>query len=719
MDLLLDEQSKMGHVSIVETDLLLDEQSKLSDDSSVETNIFPDEKAKPDHDALLSRTTRALSLATKFAFDEMHSDGHWCGELASNVTVTAEQIMFLQKLGLDKDVDGKAYESYLLSEQNPDGSWGVAPDYPGDVSTTSEAYLALKILGLSEDAVEMQRARNFVIRAGGLAKARIFTRIFFAQFGLFPWEALPQLPTEFILVPATSPISIYRMSSWARSNVVPLLIICHHRPIYALPNGLSAQNDYLDELWINPADKMVPFSPPLSELWENDLFGFTFALLDKILYGLGGLRYSPLRGYARRKCVRWLWEHQENAGDWAGILPPMHSGIQALLLEGIKIEDPRIQRGLQAIERFSWQDERGKRVQASLSPVWDTVLMARALCDAGADPNDERLRRSIRWTKARQLQGPEGDWRIYKPNIVAGGFAFEYHNSWYPDIDDTAAVILAFLVQNPQSVESDCVARAANWICGMQNRDGGWGAFDHDNDKSYLNKIPFSDMDSLCDPSTPDVTGRILEAFGMMIQISREEYLAPDILNRITEASEQAIAYLRKNQESDGSFFGRWASNYIYGTCNALIGLSYFSEGNNMIQGLQHSAALWLKRAQNTDGGWGEDLQSYNDRTRAGRGPSTPSQTAWALMGLLAYSSPSDDAIRRGVAHLLSSQTDTVGEGASWPERLYTGTGFPGHFYIGYALYRHYFPMTALGRYAQAVRDEAHQNIGEKVHDWL
>lgn len=719
MDLILDNQAKSGHVSVLETDLLLNEKAKMNHDSIVETNLFLDERAKPGHDSLLSRSSRALSLATTFAFDEVQSDGHWCAELCSNVTVTAEHVMFCQRLGLDLGIHRKAYESYILSEQNSDGSWGIAPEYPGDISATAEAYLALKILGVSRDNAEMRRACNFVLGAGGLAKARVFTRIFFAQFGLVSWDAVPQLPTEFIFMPASSPINIWIVSSWARAHVVPLLIICHHRPLYPLPNGLSAQNDFLDELWTDPTDKTVPCSPPLAELWKNDLFGFVFAVIDKVLHALGGLRYFPLRGYARRKCVKWILERQEDAGDWAGILPPMHLNIQALVLEGVNLEDMRIQRALQAIERFSWQDERGKRIQASVSPVWDTVLMIRALCDAGMDPQDERLRRAIKWTKARQILGPEGDWRIYKPNIVAGGFSFEYYNSWYPDIDDTAAVVLAFLKQNPQSVESDTVARATTWICGMQNRDGGWAGFDHNNDKLWLNSLPFSDMESLCDPSSPDVTGRILEAFGTMIHLGRQEYIAPDLLNRITAASERAIAYLRKSQEPEGSFFGRWASNYIFGTCNALVGLSYFSKGNGMIQGIQQSAALWLKRVQNSDGGWGEDLQSYDDPTRAGHGPSTPSQTAWALMGLLAYSSPSDDAIERGVAYLLSSQTDIVGEGASWPERLYTGTGFPGYFYIGYRYYRHYFPMMALGRYIEAVQGGSCINIGEKGNGWL
>jgi len=659
---------------------------------------------KTDGELLSSQATRCLSLATTYAFDLINSDGHWCGELLSNVTLTAEHVFFYQSLGLDLSVDGEAYRCYLFSQQNKDGSWSIAPDYPGCVSTTSEAYLALKILGVPECIPEMRRAQSFVIRAGGLAKVRIFTRIFFAQFGLFPWDAVPQLPCEFILIPSQSPINIYKLSSWARSTIIPLLIIRHHQPIYALPNEVSAENNFLDELWLDAGDKLVPYGPALSESWKNDLVGFIFGAIDLGLYCLGGLRFSPLRSYARRQCVKWIVERQEKAGDWAGIIPPMHAGVQALLLEGFSLEDPRVRRGIEAIERFAWRDQNGKRIQACLSPVWDTVLMTRALCDAGTDPNDERLRRAVKWIKARQILGPEGDWRIYKPKLAPGGFAFEYHNTWYPDVDDTAAAILAFIKQSPQSVGCTSVARAAEWICGMQNNDGGWAAFDLNNNKLFLNKIPFSDMNSLCDPTTADVTGRILEAFGLMIHTAREEYIAPDLLRHVVTASHRGIAYLAKTQEATGAWYGRWGANYIYGTSNVLCGLAYFSNEDRLVQNLISSALHWLVKIQNTDGGWGEGLESYQDSARAGCGPSTPSQTAWAIMALLTHVSPTDAAIKMGIAHLVASQTDIAGEGASWRETLYTGTGFPGYFYIGYTLYRHYFPMMALGRYLEAMR---------------
>ena len=362
-------------------------------DSSTE-EAEPERPTSPEEtssELLSSQAIRCLSLATRYAFDLINSDDHWCGELRSNVTLTAEHVSFLQSLGFDLSVDGEAYRRYLFSQQNKDGSWSIAPAYPGCVSMTAEAYLALKILGVPESHPELRRAQSFVIGAGGLAKVRIFTRIFFAQFGLFPWDAVPQLPAEFILMPPQSPINIYRLASWARCTIIPLLVIRHHQPIYALPNGVSAKNNFLDELWVDAGHKMVPYRPLLKS-WRNDLAGSIFGAIDLALYCLGGLRFSPLRGYARRQCVKWILERQGESGDWAGIIPPMLGGVQALVLEGFSVNDPRVCRGIQAIERFTWQDQNGKRLQASLSSVWDTVLMIRALCDAGADPSDERLR---------------------------------------------------------------------------------------------------------------------------------------------------------------------------------------------------------------------------------------------------------------------------------------------------------------------------------------
>ena len=642
------------------------------------------------------------------------------GELKSNVTITAEQIFFHQLLSSEsagKHIipDADEYRKYLLSEQNVDGSWAIAAEYPGDVSTSSEAYLALKILGLSEEAPEMQRAREFIRQCGGVAKARVFTRIFFAQFGLFPWDAVPQLPAEFILVPSSAPLNLYKLSSWARASVVPLLIIAHHRPIYALPNGRSSTNPYLDELWLDPQDKMVFLGPSLLDPRSTDMLSYVFTAVDRALYYLGGLRRNPLRSYARRQCVNWILERQEKTGGWAGIMPAMHAGVQALLLEGYTMDSDPVRRGMAAIEAFTWYDgdgKGGKRLQCCISPVWDTVLMIRGLRDAGVAQTDERLTKAVLWAKKRQLHGPEGDWRVYSPALSPGGFCFQYHNAWFPDVDDTAAAILAFVKKDPAAIDSSTVVSAALWICGMQNRDGGWAAFDKENNKLWLNKLPFSDMDSLCDPSTADLTGRIVEAFGLMMRTARsgKEHINAGLLDRISGACERAIGFLASEQEASGAWFGRWGCNYVYGTSNVLCGLEYFAHGskNRQVKDMMAAGTSWLKDAQNEDGGWGEVLQTYGDPSLAGQGPSTASQTAWGLMGLLTTCGADDAAVLAGASYLAEKQTDSPGEGkgASWPEKLYTGIGFPNFFYINYDLYRHYFPLMALGRFLQAAEGE-------------
>ncbi|OGE48654.1 hypothetical protein PENARI_c027G01045 [Penicillium arizonense] len=658
---------------------------------------------KPSKASLASQVEQALKLANEYALGSVHSDGHWYGELRSNVTVTAEYVFLRQALGLDLKADHAAYCRYILSQQNSDGSWSLAPDVPGDVSTSTEAYLALKILGLSIESPAMQKAREFVLRAGGVAKVRVFTRIFLATFGLFPWDAVPIIPVELILLPPVLPINIYKFASWARGTIAPLLIICHHQPIYPLPNRKSACNDYLDELWQDCTNKNVPYSESLwAMLSQGNITGLAFGIVDKILYQLNGLRGVPLmRSYARKQCTQWILERQEKTGDWAGIFPPMHASIYAFLLEGYTLDDDPVCLGIEALERFAWEDEHGKRIQPCVSPVWDTALMTIGLCDAML-PNRQTLSQAITWIRSRQLLRSRGDWQVYRPQLAPGGFSFEYENSWYPDVDDTAAIILAQLKYDAGSLTSSSVLAAATWICGMQNPDGGWAAFDVENDKLFLNKIPFSDMDSLCDTSCADITGRILEAFGLMMKRATAKADISDIMPALRVACARGVHYLASTQEASGAWYGRWGCNYVYGTSHAICGLAYFAD-DHRVRGMVKPALQWLKSEQHEDGGWGESLLSYRSPDQRKQG-STASQTAWALMGLLAHLPIDDVSIERGIQYLVSSQKPEKGIGSSWPEALYTGTGFPNHFYLGYDYYRHYFPMMALGRYLQGAR---------------
>lgn len=660
-----------------------------------------DELEKID-DGLNMAVRNALTLARNHAFNIVQPDGHWVGEQRGNATITAEYVFLRQSLNLSLTHDGPALRKYILSDQKADGSWSIAPSYPGDVSTSVEAYLALKILSVpATDTAAMSRARDFIIAAGGVEKVRIFTRFYLAAFGLFPWTAVPELPVELALMPKWAPINIYHLSSWARSTIMPLLILSHHQPVYALPNGKSAKNDFLDELWCNPTQKNVPYSERLGPLLATDWTASSFVAVDKALHFLNGLRSFPLRSYARRQCIEWILEHQEGTGDWGGIFPPMHLDCLALVLEGFSVMDDQVVRGLEAIERFAWQDSRGKRMQPCVGPVWDTILMTIGLCDAGIQTDDPHLVRAVDWFKSRQLFGVEGDWRVYNSRLKSGGFSFEYFNTWYPDVDDTAAAVLAFIKQDSRSANSDSVTAALEWTLGMQNRDGGWAAFDLNNDKIFLNKIPFSDMDSPCDPSSADVTGRVLEAFGLLDRISLDVKIKEDLMRRMRFACESAIIYLASTQEPTGAWYGRWGCNYIYGTSNVLCGLAYFARDNPRVQNLVKPAVSWLLSVQNTDGGWGEDLDTYIYPKRAGCGSSTASQTAWGAMALLAHLSKHDKAIERSVAYLVRSQTDREGNGSTWPEVGHLGTDFPGHFYLGYTLYPHFFPMMALGRYLE------------------
>lgn len=640
----------------------------------------------------------SLQQAVEFSLDNQKPDGHWVAEVSADVTFTSEYVMFKYAMGLDLKGDEDALRRWLLQDQNEDGSWGLAPNLPGNVSTTTEAYLALKILGVSPDDPAMLRTRDFMVRNGGVAKVRFFTRFFLTTFGLFPWSAIPQMPAELILMPTSSPLNIYTLSSWARSTLIPILVVRHHEPLYALPNGLSPNNDFLDELWCDPGNKNVPFAPPLSSLfWECDFFQFGFTAVDKIIARLGGLKHFPLRGLARRKCVDWLLEHQESAGDWAGFFPPMHGSIWALILEGFPLNHKAVRLGLEALERLSITDARGKRIAPTVSPVWDTALMVNALCDAGVG-EDVRIQKAVNWVKDRQLLGPQGDWRIYSPNKQAGGWSFEYANTWYPDVDDTAVVVMALVKHDPYFVASECISNAVKWILGMQNHDGGWAAFDYANDKLWLHKIPFSDMDSLCDPSSADITGRVMECLGFLLS-HRKGSLDRKLLLQVKVAAERGIAYLLSEQETFGAWWGRWGNNYNYGTGNVLRGFVHFAHANTDVRRSIGRATRWFESVQNTDGGWGEDLRSYDFPEMAGRGESTAAQTAWALLALQPYRPQSDPVIEKGIRWLISNQSVKSEHGASWPTDLYTATGFPKVLYLGYPYYHHFFPIMALTRY--------------------
>ncbi|KAI0424436.1 terpenoid cyclases/protein prenyltransferase alpha-alpha toroid [Xylaria sp. FL1042] len=664
---------------------------------------------------------RALRQAVQFSWACQKPDGHWVAPVSGDATYTAQYVMFKYAIpGLSLEEDSDAIRKWLFAHQTEDGSWTLAPGLPGNLSTTIEAYLALKILGVSASHPAMKRARGFVLSNGGVARVRFFTRLFLAAFGLFPWTAVPQMPAELILMPTWATLNPYVLSSWARSVLIPLLIVRHHEPVYPLPNGYSIDNDFLDELWLDPSDKNVSCAPPLWELFwgkDRDAIKWLCVAGDRVLKTLGGLKKGPQRRLARQRCVDWLLEHQEEQGDWGGFFPAMHGSIWALLLEGFPLQHKAVQLGLEALERLAITDDKGKWLQPCQSPCWDTALMGTALCDAGLG-SDPRLDQAAEWLQDRQAIVDHGDWRIYSSNKQPGGWSFEYYNTFYPDVDDTAAVIMFLVKQNPSAIASECVLNGVTWILGMQNTNGGWGAFDINNDAEWLHKIPFSDMDSLIDPSTSDLTGRILECFGLLLASRRGACLPEQFQHRLTAAAKRALRFLIREQESrgvaSGSWWGRWGNNYNYGTANVLRGLEFWCHDNPEVTQMAMRAICWFRQCQNADGGWGETLLSYADPSLAGKGESTSAQTSWAVDSLLHYLPPSDPAIIRGIQWLIFNQTVKYeyGEGMSWRTDLYMGTGFPKWIYLGYPYYHHSFAIQALSGYLRCRELQELQTIG-------
>jgi squalene-hopene/tetraprenyl-beta-curcumene cyclase len=525
----------------------------------------------------------------------------------------------------------------------------------------------------------MQRARRFILAHGGLTKARVFTKIFLALFGQYDWRGIPVIPPEIIFLPRSFYINVYEFSSWSRSVIVPLSMIFAQKPLRRLPAELHGT-----ELFVEPPGP-GRYAIPIRERRFN--WNTFFVLLDRLLKI--SERYAPqtLREAAMRRAEQWTLEHQDHTGDWGGIMPAMMNSVLALVSLGYSLRSLPVAKGLQAIERFGIETADTFRLQACVSPVWDTVLSIIALADSGLPRTHPDVRRAVQWVVGKQVLR-EGDWKVKNRRGQPGGWAFEFNNDFYPDNDDTVAVLIALHKAGlPDEEKGEVLQRGLQWLLSMQCDDGGWGAFDVNNNKAILNKIPFADHESMLDPSTCDVTGRALELLGL-IGFPRT--------HRIVQ---RALRFVQNNQEPDGAWYGRWGVNYIYGTCHVLCGLRSVNEP--MHQPYIRRAVRWLISHQNPDGGWGETCHSYANPSLRGRGVSTASQTAWALMGLLAAGETRTKAVERGVEYLLRTQT---AEG-SWYEPEFTGTGFPKYFFIKYHMYQHYFPLMALARYRQSLLD--------------
>jgi squalene-hopene/tetraprenyl-beta-curcumene cyclase len=614
----------------------------------------------------------ALDRATNHLLSLQHQDGWWQGELETNVTMDAEDLLLREFLGVGDDETKAAAGRWIRSQQRADGTWANFYGGPGNLSTTVEAYVALRLAGDEPDAPHMSRAAAWIREQGGVEATRVFTRIWLALSGRWSWDELPVIPPELIYLPSWFPLNIYDWGCWARQTIVALAVVQSYRPSKELPFDISEL-----KTGVTPAAR------------NDDPWAKVFNGLDKALHKITIPKRA--RRAALRRCAEWIITRQEADGCWGGIQPPWVYSLMALYLLGYELDHPVMARGLAGLDRFTIDEKvpqpdgsygAVRRLEACQSPVWDTVLTMIGLADAGLPADHPALVKAANWVLDEEIRGP-GDWQVRRPHTAPGGWAFEFDNDNYPDTDDTAEVILALRRVSVPSGEAR--QRGLRWLTGMQSKDGGWGAFDADNTRALVNKLPFCDFGAVIDPPSADVTAHIVEAFAHEGQAT-------------SRACQRGVIWLLKNQEPDGSWFGRWGANYIYGTGAVVPAL--IAAGVRPNKPCIRRAVAWLEAHQNEDGGWGEDLRSYDDPSLAGQGESTASQTAWALLALLAAGEAGGDAAARGVRWLASTQT---AEG-TWHEPWFTGTGFPGDFYINYHLYRLAFPVSALGRYVREVQ---------------
>jgi squalene-hopene/tetraprenyl-beta-curcumene cyclase len=614
----------------------------------------------------------ALDLACERLLSLQDGAGWWQGELQTNVTMDAEDMLLREFLGVRKADETERSAAWIRSQQRADGTWTNFYGGPGDLSTTIEAYWALRLAGDPADADHMLIAAEFVREQGGVANARVFTHLWLALFGLWSWEDVPALPPEVALLPAWFPLNIYDFACWARQTIVALSIVKTHRPARELPFAL-------DELNVCPQQAAEPQAAPRAR-W--------LARADRLLRAYERRPLRPLRRIAVNRAERWIVRRQEADGSWGGIQPPWVYSLIALNLSGYAIDHPVMRRGLEGLSRFMVEDHDdsrsvgapsgpSRRLEACQSPVWDTALSLIALNDAGLPGEHPALARAAQWLLAEEITVP-GDWSVVRPQLQPGGWAFEFANVNYPDVDDTAEVVLALRRVAPDARRDAAVQRAARWVEGMQSSGGGWGAFDAENTRTMVRELPFLDFGEVIDEPSADVSAHALE---MLAELGMAD----------TPVAQRGLRWLVEQQEADGSWFGRWGVNHIYGTGAAVPAL--IAAGIDPSEQCVQRAVHWLLEHQNDDGGWGEDPRSYDEAEWIGRGPSTASQTAWALLALHAAQA-SPEAVERGVGWLVATQRADGG----WDEPQYTGTGFPSDYYINYHLYRLVFPIMALGR---------------------
>jgi squalene-hopene/tetraprenyl-beta-curcumene cyclase len=604
-------------------------------------------------------------------------EGYWLGELEADTTLESDYIYYLYVLGKADPGRIAKLANYVRRRQLPDGGWSIFPGGPSDLNATCKAYFALKLVGDDTNSLHMTQARETVHRLGGLEQTNSYVRFYLALIGAVGWELVPSIPPELLLLPTWFYLNIYEMSSWTRGIVIPMAILSALRPDWRLPERAR-----VDELFKDISHRAAAFD------WSKQLISWrnVFLAIDRALKLYEKLPWKPLRNRALREAKAWMLAHMERSEGLAAIYPAMMNSIFALMALGHGPDDPLTAREIREFSRFEIEEGDTIRMQPCVSPVWDTCIAMVSLEEAGLPADHPALVKAADWMLSKQVLG-SGDWQFKNKDAEPGGWAFEFRNDFFPDVDDTAFVLMALQrVKHPDPERMETAVRLGiQWLLSMQNKDGGWGAFDRDNDRQLLCNIPFADHNAMIDPSTADVTARVVECLGRFGWPAEHP------------AIRRAVEFLLKDQCGDGSWFGRWGVNYVYGTSGALRALETVSlTAKEFCQ----RAVRWLRAVQKADGSFGESLWSYTDPETKGQGNSTASQTAWGLIGLLAGASPDDPAIQKSVAYLVHQQNSD----GSWSEAEFTGTGFPGVFYLKYHLYRNSFPLYALARFLTQVQ---------------
>jgi squalene-hopene/tetraprenyl-beta-curcumene cyclase len=643
----------------------------------------------------LDRVIDGIERAKSWLLDQQHEDGYWCGELEADVMLEADYIFMHTLLGTGEPGKMERAQNEILRHQNEDGGWSLYPGGPSNINYGVKAYLALKLMGWSQDHPVLVKAREWVLANGGVTQCNTFTKIYLCALGQYDYDAVPAIPPEIVLFPNWFYFNIYEISSWSRGILVPLSIIYAKKPFKKLSpeQGIEElfvggrKNANLHLRW----DKKSPIS------WRN-----FFLFCDRLTHWFERVHIRPLRKIAIKKAEKWMLERFEKSDGLGAIYPAMLNSIVALRCLDYSFDDPHMIRAIDEFEKLGIDCPEGTpdyptptfRMQPCFPPVWDTAQAMYALGEAGVRRDDTRMLKAADWILSKEVR-TKGDWAQKVKNVEPGGWYFEFNNEFYPDVDDTGQVLMALnCVDNPRErYQYEVCQRAIDWVWAMQCRNGGWASFDKDNTKMIFQYIPFADHNAMLDPPTVDITGRMLE------MLAQYGYTRKD------PRVEKAVQFILKEQEPDGSWFGRWGVNYLYGTFLVLRGLEAMGMWNH--EPAVQQAAEWIRMVQNSDGGWGETCGTYDDPNQRGIGPSTPSQTAWAILGLLAAGDTRSDSVAKGVRWLIERQH----KDGSWDELVpgrngesyYTGTGFPRVFYLGYHLYKQYFPLLALTTYRRAM----------------